>query len=52
MVQWLRLCASNAGGTDLIPSLETKILHVAQHGEKIKKEKKKKYFPVAIEVKK
>ena len=28
-VQWLRLCASNAGGADLIPGCETKIPHAA-----------------------
>ena len=27
MVQWLRLHASNAGGTDLIPGQETQIPH-------------------------
>ena len=27
-VQWLRLCASNAGGTGSIPSQGTKVPHV------------------------
>ena len=35
-VQWLRLCASTAGGTGLIPDQETRILHVAQHSQKKK----------------
>ena len=29
MVQWLRLCAPNAGGLGLIPGWETKIPHTA-----------------------
>ena len=32
VVQWLRLCASTAGGVGLIPSWRTKILHVMGHG--------------------
>ena len=32
VVQWLRLCASTAGGVGLIPSWGTKILHVMGHG--------------------
>ena len=31
MVQWLRLWASEVGGTGLIFSQETKILHAMQH---------------------
>ena len=42
MVQQLGLCASNAGGTGLIPGWETKILHAAQRGRKNLKIKKKK----------
>ena len=34
-VQWLRLRASTAGGTGLIPGWGTKILHDAQRGQKI-----------------
>ena len=34
----LRLCASTAGGTGLIPDQGTKILHAAQHGKKKTKE--------------
>ena len=30
MVQWLRLCASTAGGLGLIPSWEAKIPHTMQ----------------------
>ena len=32
-VQWLRLCASMAGGTGSIPSQGTKILHAIQCGQ-------------------
>ena len=39
-VQWLRLCASNAGGMGSIPSQGTKIPHAAQQ----KKKKKHKFF--------
>ena len=35
-VQRLRLCASNAGATDLIPGQRTKIPHVAWHGQNTK----------------
>ena len=42
-VQWLRLCASNAGGMDSIPGWGTKIPHgVAKKKEKKKKKKKEK----------
>ena len=36
MVQWLRLCAPNLGGTGSIPGQEIKIPHAAWHGQKIK----------------
>ena len=36
-VQWLRLCASTAGGTGSIPGRGTKIPHATWHGQKIKK---------------
>ena len=42
MVQWLRLCASTAGGTNLIPAPATKILQVMQCGQK--KKKKRNFF--------
>ena len=32
VVQWLRLCASDAGGTGSIPGRGTKIPHAVQHG--------------------
>ena len=32
VVQWLRLCASTAGGVGLIPNWGTKILHVMENG--------------------
>ena len=34
-VQWLRLHASTAGGTGLIPGQGTKTPHATQHGQKI-----------------
>ena len=37
MAQWLRLCASNAGGAGSIPSQGAKILHVTWHGQKYKR---------------
>ena len=36
VVQWLRLCASNAGGADSIPGRGTKIPHAMQCGKKKK----------------
>ena len=33
MVQWLGLCALNAGGTGLIPGNKSKILHALQRGQ-------------------
>ena len=36
MVQWLRLHAFNVGGQNSVLGWGTKILHVAQHGQKIK----------------
>ena len=40
-VQWLRLLASTAGGKGLIPGQETKIPQAMQHGQNVKKKKKK-----------
>ena len=40
-VQWLRLCAPNAGVEGSIPGPGTKILHAARCSQKKKKEKKK-----------
>ena len=34
MIQWLRLCAPNAGGTGSIPGWEIKIPHTAWYGKK------------------
>ena len=34
MVQWLRLCASNAGGMGLTPGQETRSPHAVRHGQK------------------
>ena len=42
VVQWLRLCASTAGGTGSIPGQGTKILHAEWHGQKFKKKKERK----------
>ena len=36
-VQWIRLCATIAGGTGLIPGWGTKILHAARYNQKKKK---------------
>ena len=36
VIQWLRLCASNAGATRSIPGQGTKIPHAAWSGQKIK----------------
>ena len=36
VVQWLELCASNAGGTDSVPGWGTKILQATQCGQKKK----------------
>ena len=40
VVQWLGLCASNAGGTGLIPGQGTKMPHAAWHGRKTNKQTK------------
>ena len=39
-VQWLRLCASTAGGTGLIPGWGTKTPHALWHGQKQKQTNK------------
>ena len=44
VVQWLRLCASTAGGIGSIPGWGTKIWHAVQSGQK-EKEKKRKITP-------
>ena len=38
-VQWLRLCASTAGGMGSIPGWETKTPHVVWHGQNKNKNK-------------
>ena len=38
VVQWLRLCASNAEGVGLIPGQGTKIPHAMHCGQKLKKQ--------------
>ena len=40
-VQWLRFCASNAGGMGLIPGQGTEVPHAAECGQKLKKKRKK-----------
>ena len=49
-VQWLRLCASDAGGVGLIPGQGTKILQAAQcsHKLKIKKQTKQKAVEATV----
>ena len=42
VVQWLRLCTSNAEGMDSIPGQGTKIPHAARCSKKKKKKKKEK----------
>ena len=47
-VQWLRLRASNAGGTGLTPGWGTKIPHVMpRHGHKRKKKKSESIYSKA-----
>ena len=41
-VQWLRLCAPNAGGASWIPGLGNKIPHAAAKKKKKKKKLEKK----------
>ena len=46
-VEWLRLCATTAGGTDSIPGQGTKIWHTGRHSQKItisKNEKEVTYY--------
>jgi len=40
LAQWLKLCASNVGGTGLIPGQGTKILHILWQKVKLKKNNK------------
>ena len=40
VLQWLRLCASNAGGTDLIPGQGTRLPHTMCHGLQRKKKER------------
>ena len=47
MVQWLRLHASNAGDTGLIPGQGTKIPHTAPHAKKKKKRSPLESKPVS-----
>ena len=42
VVQWLRFHIPNAGDVGSIPSWKTKSSHAIQHGQKIKRKKKKK----------
>ena len=37
LAQWLKRCASNVGGTGLIPGQGTKILHILWQKVKLKK---------------
>ena len=47
-VQWLRLCAYNAGEMGLIPGWETKIPHAMQCSQGKKKKKNQTYICVCI----
>ena len=42
MVQWLKLCVSNAGDMGSIPGWGTKIPHAAQGSQRERERKKKK----------
>ena len=42
VAQWLRLCASNAGGVGSIPGQGTKTPHATKHDQKTRTKKKKK----------
>ena len=42
VVQWLRLCASNAGGMSLIPGPGTKIPRATWCGQKVRKQTNRK----------
>ena len=48
MVQWLRLHASTAGDTGLIPGQGTKIPHAVWHSQKIKSKLKKICFKLKL----
>ena len=41
VLQWLRLCASNAGGTDSIPGQGTRLPHTMCHGLQRKKKRER-----------
>ena len=47
VVQWLRICASNAGDMDSIPGLGIKILYATQCGPKNQPNKQKKQNSVS-----
>ena len=47
-VQWLRLCASTAGGMGSIPGQGPKILHASVTPSQIKGKKKKKPFTIVL----
>ena len=44
MIQWLRLCAFNAGGKGLVPGQGTKMPHAHSVAKKIKKIKIKSIY--------
>ena len=53
MIQWLRPHASYVRGTGLIPGQGTKITHATQHGQRVKKKKKKiknKYMKIKMKL--
>ena len=45
VIQWLRLCPSDAGGVGLVLGRGTKIPHAMQHGQKQKNKRKQKKNP-------
>ena len=48
MAQWLRLHASNAEGTSLIPDQGAKLPHAIQYGQNLKLQKGKKLITKKI----
>ena len=48
VVQWLKLWASTAGDTVLVPGQGAKILHAAQCSQKQKEKEKKSYVVTSL----
>ena len=50
-IQWLRLCASNAGGMGSIPGWGTKVPHAVQPAKKLNKTEQNIYERKLLELK-